>query len=177
MKGNFVINFLTELASVAKDIGVGWSRIPYKGVRYSDFNVYGYKTRKRYVGFKNLERRGIIKNKDKDRFVFTKKGRSWLDKSLARYFKVKTGGKWDQKWRLVIFDIPEKMHKERVKFRKKIKSLGFEMIQKSVFIFPYSCEEEIADVAGKLRVSDYVDVIIAQSAGFREKELVKIFGL
>jgi len=177
MKGDFVVKFLTELANVVRDIGVGWSRIPYKGCRYSDFNIYGYETRKKYVGFKNLERRGIIKTKSDDYFVFTNKGKRWLDTSLQRYFKNKTGGKWDKKWRLTIFDIPEEMHKERVKFRKKIKSLGFEMIQKSVFIFPYPCEEEVADIAGKLKISDYVDVIVAQSAGFKEKELLKVFGL
>ena len=51
------------------------------------------------------------------------------------------------------------------------------MIQKSVFIFPYPCEEEISDVANKLKVGDYVDLIIADSAGFKEKEFLKVFDL
>ena len=97
--------------------------------------------------------------------------------SIKKYFKNKVRGKWDKKWRLIVFDIPEEMHKERVNFRKKIKLLGFEMIQKSVFIFPYPCEEEIADIAGRLGVSDYIDILIAQSAGFKEEELLKTFGL
>ena len=78
MRGDFIVKFLTELAHVARDIGVGWSRIPYKGCRYSDFNIYGYETRQKYYGFNNLERRGIIKNKNDDCFVFTNKGKKWL---------------------------------------------------------------------------------------------------
>lgn len=177
MRGDFVVKFLTTFAQIVRDIGIGWSRIPYKGFRYSDFNIYGYETRKTYYGFKNLQRRGLIRNKSKDSFTFTQKGKKWLDKSLIRYFKTKSGGKWDKKWRIVIFDIPQEMHKERVKFRKKIKSLGFVMLQKSVFVFPYLCEEEISDIARGLKVSDYVDVITAESAGFKENELLKIFDL
>lgn len=177
MRGDFIVKFLTELAHVARDIGVGWSRIPYKGCRYSDFNIYGYETRQKYYGFNNLERRGIIKNKNDDCFVFTNKGKKWLGTSFKKYFKNKNSGKWDKKWRLVIFDIPEEMHKERIKFRKKIKALGFEMIQKSVFIFPHPCFEEISDIAASLKVSDYIDIITAETAGFKEKELLKIFSL
>ena len=51
------------------------------------------------------------------------------------------------------------------------------MIQKSVFIFPHPCFEEISDIAASLKVSDYIDIITAETAGFKEKELLKIFSL
>ena len=177
MRGDFVINFLETLKDIAIDIGVGWSRISYKGVRYSDFNIYGYENRKKYVGFKNLARRGFIRNIDDDCFVFTKSGQKWLSNSFIRYFRTKSGGKWDKKWRVVIFDIPQELHKERVKFRKKLKYLGFIMLQKSVFIFPYPCSEEVGDICKDLGVGDYIDILIAESPGFRETELLKTFKL
>ncbi len=171
MKGDFIVIFL----EILKDMGREWSQIPYKGFRYSDFNRYGYNTKKRYFGFKNLEQRGLIKNKDKNKFIFTKNGYEWLKKSHLRYFKNK--GKWDKKWRVVIFDVPQELHLKRVKFRNKLKSLGFVMLQKSVFTFPYPCHEEIGDICKSLNISDYVDIIIAESVGFKEKELIKIFDL
>ena len=89
MKGDFVIKFLEELRDTVVDIGTAWSRIPYKGFRYSNFNMYGYESRKKYIGFKNLERRGFIKNKGVDYFMFTKNGQDWLRRSVIKYFKAK----------------------------------------------------------------------------------------
>ena len=177
MRGDFVIKFLSAVVTTAGDIGSSWSRIPYKGFRYSNFDIYGSKTKRRYDGFKNLEYRGLIKNKGNDKFIFTKNGQEWLGTSLKRYFKYKNGGKWDKKWRIVIFDIPQEMHGERGKFRRKLKSLGLVMLQRSVFIFPYSCEEEIGDIASNLGVNEYIDIIIAESVGSREEELMNIFKL
>ena len=177
MKADFVIKFLEGLRDTVVDIGVGWSRISYKGVRYSDFNIYGYNNKKKYAGFKNLERRGFLRNRDDDHFIFTKNGQEWLRTSFVKYLKIKNNGKWDKTWRVVIFDIPQELHKERIRLRSKLKSLGFAALQKSVLVFPYSCEEEVGDICSVLGVSDYVDVIVAKSIGSREKELTKIFNL
>jgi CRISPR/Cas system-associated endoribonuclease Cas2 len=51
--------------------------------------------------------------------------------------------KWDGKWRMIFFDIPEKQRFARDVLRDKIKKMGFYELQKSVFIFPYECENEI----------------------------------
>ena len=72
---------------------------------------------------------------------------------------------------------PQELHKERVKFRLRLKSLGFVALQKSVFVFPYSCDEEIGDIARNLGVDSYVDIIMAESVGSREDEFLKIFNL
>ncbi len=177
MKGDFVVKFLEAIKDTVVDVGISVSKVPYKGFRYSDFNRYEYKNRKNYVGFKNLERRGLIKDEGDDRFTFTKHGQDWIHRSIIKYFMLKSRGKWDKKWRVIIFDIPQELHKERVKFRQKLKSLGFFMLQKSVFIFPYFCKEEIGDICVRLGVSDYVDILVAESAGSQEKELLKVFNL
>src|SRR3989344_2261550 len=41
---------------------------------------------------------------------------------------------WDGKWRIVLFDIPEKYKKVRDALRYHIKKLGFHELQKSVFV-------------------------------------------
>ena len=177
MKGDFVIKFLEELKNTAVGIGTAWSRVSYKGVRYSDFNIYGDSNRKKYMGFKNLERRGLIKDRGNGYFDVTKNGRNWLQGSFIKYFKIKSGNNWDKKWRIVIFDIPKELHRERIKFRRKLESMGFIMLQKSVFVFPYSCDEEIGDISRALGVADYVDIIVAYSPGFKKDDLLKTFDL
>lgn len=51
--------------------------------------------------------------------------------------------KWDGKWRLVVFDIPEKHKKAREALRDKLKDLDFYQLQKSVWVSPFDCKDII----------------------------------
>ena len=50
---------------------------------------------------------------------------------------------WNGKWQLVTYDIPEKKKPAREALREKLKELGFYEWQKSVFVFPFPCRDEI----------------------------------
>ena len=50
---------------------------------------------------------------------------------------------WDNYWRLVVFDIPEKNKVLRDTLRRKLVSLGLGQWQRSVYITPFDLEEEI----------------------------------
>ncbi len=50
---------------------------------------------------------------------------------------------WDKRWRVVTFDIPEKYKKLRDIFRIRLKQLGLYPLQKSVYVSPYKCFDEI----------------------------------
>ncbi len=51
--------------------------------------------------------------------------------------------RWDGKWRVVCFDIPEKLRRIRDAFRFKLQELGFHELQKSVWICPFPCFDEL----------------------------------
>src|SRR3989344_4002694 len=51
--------------------------------------------------------------------------------------------KWDKKWRFAIFDIQEVNKNVRDQLRKKLKELGFGMLQKSVFISPHDVLKDL----------------------------------
>ncbi|MBI3955483.1 CRISPR-associated endonuclease Cas2 [Candidatus Gottesmanbacteria bacterium] len=51
--------------------------------------------------------------------------------------------KWDKKWRVVIFDIPEKSRRVRDVFRQRLQQLGLYLLQDSVYVSPYNCFNEI----------------------------------
>lgn len=55
-------------------------------------------------------------------------------------------GKWDKKWRVVIFDISEKDRKSRDFLRRELKELGFGMLQESVWISPFPIEGELTEL-------------------------------
>lgn len=75
--------------------------------------------------------------------ILTEKGRQMILKFDIDRIKIKKPIKWDKKWRIVFFDIPEKRRSERNILRNKLKALGFGEIQKSVFIHPFPCLDEI----------------------------------
>jgi len=106
-----------------------------------------YKERKIYDTFYNFKKQGLI-NIEKEgydvRISLTKKGRQragWMQIDELKVAKTKS---WDRKWRVVIFDIPHFKRLQRNAFRTKIKELGFRHLQKSVWVCPYECADEIS---------------------------------
>lgn len=63
---------------------------------------------------------------------------------------------WDGKWRLVLFDIPHDRRKARDAFRAKLRKLFFYQIQKSAYITPFKCEDEIDFICAVFRIRRYV---------------------
>ena len=53
----------------------------------------------------------------------------------------------DQKRRLVMFDFPARFERVRRPFRDKLTDFGLVSYQKSIFIYPYECQEEIRTLA------------------------------
>lgn len=69
--------------------------------------------------------------------------------------------KWDGKWRIALFDIPERARKIRDAFRYHLKQLGFFEFQKSVFVHPYDCKDEIEYLIEFYDARRFVRFIIA----------------
>jgi len=84
---------------------------------------------------------------------------------------------WDKKWRLVVFDIPDKKKKERRALSFKLKNLGFYPLQESVFIYPYDCRDELDFICEFLSISHYVNYCIVETIDKREGNLRRIFNL
>lgn len=84
---------------------------------------------------------------------------------------------WDKRWRLVIFDISEEQKKARNALRQKLKDLGFVKLQKSVWITPFPCNDEIRFLREIFNISFSVDVIVAEDIGYHEIKLKKLFKL
>ncbi|MDP2651659.1 MAG: CRISPR-associated endonuclease Cas2 [bacterium] len=84
--------------------------------------------------------------------------------------------KWDRRWRVVIFDIPEKRKSVRVRLRRFMKEYGFARLQDSVWIYPYDCEDLIALAKANFRVGADVLYMIVEKLE-RDKHLREHFGL
>lgn len=88
--------------------------------------------------------------------VLTEGGKNLALKFNFDKMSIKKPASWDGKWRIVLYDIPEKKKKAREAFRKKLKELGFFELQKSVFIYPFPCKEEIDFVVEFFEIRNFI---------------------
>ena len=119
-----------------------------------------------YVGDKNGKT--IVK--------ITKKGEIKLRAFAIDLIEIKKPNKWDGKWRLVMFDIPIRFTKGREALRYHLKELDFLQFQKSAWIYPYPCEDEVIFIADFFGIGKYVEVLTAENIS-REEKLRKYFKL
>ena len=96
-----------------------------------------------------------------DSIKITKKGESRILKYRIEDITIDKPSTWDKKWRLVIFDIPDHSKKKSNVLRNKLYNLGFLQYQKSIFIYPYPCQDQIDFIKEVFEVSGYVKLIIA----------------
>jgi len=101
----------------------------------------------------------------------TEKGRIKLLKYDIKNLKLKKPQKWDGKWRLIIYDIPDSKISAREVFRKLLRSLEFLKLQESVYLTPYPCEEEIELLRNYYDIIK--DVILLTVSGIEQEEAYK----
>jgi CRISPR/Cas system-associated endoribonuclease Cas2 len=85
--------------------------------------------------------------------------------------------RWDKKWRVILSDIPERHKKARDALRHKYQEWGFYLLQKSVYVYPYSCEEEIAIIRDIFHIPTVSLFIIETDFIGDQQKLKKHFSL
>jgi len=108
---------------------------------------------------RNLYRSKLIKRQDNSdgSITITLTDRGRLRALTYNFDKIKIDNvKWDGKWRLIVFDIPEKLKSGRNALRERIKKLGFYELQKSVWVYPYECKNEIDFIVEFFNLRKYV---------------------
>lgn len=95
-----------------------------------------------------LVKKGLLKFEN-GHYAATAAGAAILENWRRSDFKLKRPKRWDNKWRVIIFDIPEKKRKVRDEIRRIFVEAGFIKLQNSVWVYPYDCK----DVIGLLKTN------------------------
>jgi DNA-binding transcriptional regulator PaaX len=109
-----------------------------------------------------LKQRGLITYASRDYehgIRLTKAGRVFLRRLKFEDLTITKPASWDGHWRLVFFDIPEEDRLRRNQFDRQLRQLGFQMLQRSIWIHPYPCRREIEAVTEYLAVRKYVTYV------------------
>ena len=105
----------------------------------------------------------------------TEKGERVLQMETERVAMTKKR-KWDRRWRVVIFDVPERRKSVRDRLRRFMDGYGFVRLQDSVWIYPYDCEDLIALAKADFRIGADVLYMIVERLE-RDKHLREHFNL
>jgi CRISPR-associated endonuclease Cas2 len=129
----------------------------------------------------DLEKRQLIDIIEKDgqvKIYLQEKGKQ---KVITRSIKLlldykKKEKKWDGRWFMVFFDVPEIERRKRNFLRRYLRRLGFYQYQQSVYIFPFECKKEVNLIKEIVEGAKYMKYIIASEIEEEEK-IKKYFGL
>ena len=123
----------------------------------------------------NLIEDGLLKYENG--FIkLTEKGEVKLQLLKIHDWSLNKPKKWDGKWRMLIFDIPERKRPLREKIRNTLLDIGFQRLQDSVWIYPYACEDLVNLLKADFKVGKDLLYLIVDSIE-NDRDFRKIFRL
>lgn len=103
-----------------------------------------------------MKHRRLISEDYEHGLTISAKGLRRLQKREFNKLAIARPELWDKQWRLVIFDIPEPRKAGRDALSYKLRQLGFVPLQRSVWIHPFPCRDEITLVCTTYGIARYV---------------------
>src|SRR3989344_6132325 len=84
--------------------------------------------------------------------------------------------KWDGRWRLIIYDVGKDKKRQVDTFRRTLNNLKVLRLQRSVYLTPFKCEDEIEYLKQVFDLDEEVQVLLIRSLD-NESTYKKYFGL
>jgi hypothetical protein len=106
----------------------------------------------------------------------TLEGRKAFAFEQAKVALINQKKKWDGRWRMVAFDIPERRRAVRFRLRAVMHEIGFVRLQDSLWVYPYDCEDFIALLKAELKIGKDALYAIADTIE-HDKNLRRHFNL
>ena len=122
-----------------------------------------------------LVHKGLLVYKD-GLLQVTSKGEKVLRMLEVRDFQFKKPKRWDSKWRMLIFDIPEKRKGTRERVRQTLLRIGFVRLQDSVWVYPYDCEDLVTFLKADFHIGKDVLYMVVDALE-NDQSLKRHFGL
>jgi DNA-binding transcriptional regulator PaaX len=118
----------TKLLQYSLDEIIHMQKIQRKN-RKKYYDSLFYLKKNKYIEFNS--------NSNKIKLSLTLKGKIKAEKFDIENLMIKKPGKWDNKWRVLIFDIKTEEKRKRDVIRNKLHQWNFYQLQKSVWVCPY----------------------------------------
>ncbi len=150
---------------VVKEINKEWKQINRQSLERAVNGLYRSKLLNQMTDKSGMTTLVLSENGKKRALIFN-----------LENIKIKKPEKWDGVWRVVISDVPEKLKNLRDTLRERVLKMGFYPLQKSVFVHPFNCSEEIEFITEFYNGKKFVRFILAHHID-NELDLKKHFNL
>ena len=145
-------------------------------VAMNKFGLLPYKRQSESIGISRnrLLKKGCIEFY-KGKLRITNKGKIYLARQDIYTETKNKNRRWDGKWRVLVFDIPEKRRFIRNQIRNALVSIGFMRLQDSVWVYPYNCEDFITLLKADFKIGKDVLYMIVEELEY-DKPVRSYFG-
>lgn len=141
-----------------------WERFNQSRLKFLLKRLYQQKV----VDFKNTDGQTII--------ILTEKGKKKILSYQLEKIMIEKPPKWDGKWRVIIYDIKKERKILGDIFRRFLQKMQFIKLQKSVYLTPYPCDEQIEFLRQYYGLGEEILYLVAQKIE-NEEVYKKYFGL
>ena len=161
-KGKKVTNFILLVLEKAIDGYIRFEDFTYHNYRYQ-YGIPDLKKASLSKALKRLREGGYVELLDDEELIYklTDKGR---EKAVLAELQ-SSGEEWDGKWRIVIFDVPEKRRVVRDLLRHNLKSWGFTPWQQSVWVTKKNCTRALRKYIKNTGIEEWVLIIESDNIG------------
>lgn len=120
-----------------------------------------------------MKERGYLVGKYEHGLQLTDKARARLLKSDSE-LSATPQQVWDGWWRVIIYDIPEEHKSARQMLQTKLRDYGCYILQRSVYVTPFPCLEDINTMAARCEVDEFVTYFEAKNLA-NDKAMLRLF--
>ncbi|MDY7220702.1 phenylacetic acid degradation operon negative regulatory protein PaaX [Halalkalibacterium halodurans] len=131
---------------------------------------FGHNEQSVRAAVSRMSKQGWIQSEkkgNKSYYSLTDQGRKRMAEAAQRIYKLEAPS-WDEKWRLLIYSIPEEKRSLRDELRKELVWSGFGLLANSCWITPNPLEEQVETLIEKYEISPYVHFFCADYRGMGE---------
>lgn len=128
---------------------------------------FGHNAQSIRAAISRMHKQGWVESRkegNKSYYFLNERGQKRIEEAAKRIFKLQTN-KWDGKWRMLVYSIPEEKRNIRDELRKELVWSGFGSLAYSCYISPNSLEEQVSDMISKYDIEPYVDFFISAYDG------------
>ncbi len=149
------------------------------------FSLFGVKTaRDRYRmrrTFEALKKQKLIELQEQNDVIvmkITSEGEARVKKYKFDELRIIRPKKWDNKYYVICFDIPQKYKRARDAISAKLKDMEIYPLQKSVFICPFECQDEVDFIGEVFNVRRFIKYFVVEKLDeIDEKNIKRYYNL
>ena len=131
---------------------------------------FGHNEQSVRVAVSRIMKQGWLQSEkigNKSYYYLTPRGEARIEEAAIRIFEL-TPKKWDGKWRMLMYTIPEEKRRIRDELRKELIWSGFGSISNGCWISPNNLEKEVHLLIENYEIQANVDFFVAEYRGPEE---------